>query len=214
MVYCVLANYGTDFRQHPQLLHHRACGPWQDHAVGPHPRAHARHQRARAEGADPRRHGPRARARHHDQEPSGVDGVQGAGRQDVPLQPPRHARPRGLRLRSEPFNGRVRGRAPRGGRRAGRGGPDSREHLLRDGREPRDRARPQQGGPPRRRREGGEPRDRGHPRDPDGRPAPREREDGRGMSRGARGDREAHPAAEDARRGRAPARARVRQRVR
>ena len=38
-----------------------------------------------------------------------------------------------------------------------RGGPDRREYLLCDGREPRDRARPQQGGPPRRRREGGEP---------------------------------------------------------
>ena len=24
MVYCVLTNYGTDSRQHPQLLHHRA----------------------------------------------------------------------------------------------------------------------------------------------------------------------------------------------
>ena len=159
MVYCTPTGYGTDTRQHPQLLHHRARGPRQDHAVRPHPRAHARHQRARAQGADARRHGPRARARHHDQEPSRVDGVPRAGRQDVPLQPPRHARPRGLRLRGEPLHGRVRGRAPRGGRRAGRGGADRGEHLLRDGREPRDRARPQQGGPPRCRREGGEPRD-------------------------------------------------------
>ena len=213
VLYFILA-YGEDTRQHPQLLHHRACGPRKDDAQRPHPRTHEGGAAARTEGTDARRDGPGARARHHDQEPPRLDDVPREGREALPLQPHRHARTRRLRLRGEPFDGRVRGRALGRGRRAGRGGADRREHLLRAGRAPGDRARPQQGRPARRGRGGRLAAGGGHPRDPDGRAPARLREDGRGVPRRAGGHREAHPAAEDARRRCAPPGPRLRLRLR
>ncbi len=53
----------------------------------------------------------------------------GARRQDLPAQPDRHARPRGLLLRSFALAGLVRRRAAGGRRHAGRGGADAGQRL-------------------------------------------------------------------------------------
>ena len=79
--------------------HHRPHRPRQVDAGRPHPRAHAHGRRARDARPAPRLHGPRARARHHDQGPGGARLLHGQGRPDLPAEPHRHARPRGLHLR-------------------------------------------------------------------------------------------------------------------
>ena len=66
-------------------------------------------------------------------------------------QPHRHARPRRLRLRGLPLAGRLRGRHPAGRRGPGHPGPDPRQLLPGHRERPRDRARPQQDRPARRR---------------------------------------------------------------
>ena len=89
----------SDLSTHPQLLHHRAHRPRQEHAGRPPARAHRRHDRARHEGAGARQHGPGARARHHHQGARRAHPVPRARRPALRAQPHRHARPRGLQLR-------------------------------------------------------------------------------------------------------------------
>ena len=116
---------------HPQLLDHRPHRPRQVDAGRPHPRDDPHRRPAQHARPAARLDGPRARARHHDQGPGRPRLLRGAGRQDLPAAPDRHARARRLHLRGVALAGRVRGRAAGGRRVPGRRGPDGRQHLPR-----------------------------------------------------------------------------------
>ena len=81
-------------------------------------------ERAADARAVPGPDGHRARARHHDQEPGRPPALAGPGRRPVRAEPDRHPRARRLLLRGVPVPGRLRGRGPAGGRRAGHRGAD------------------------------------------------------------------------------------------
>ena len=108
----------------PQFLHHRPHRSRQVHARGPDAPAHRRRGRAADARAVSGPDGHRARARHHDQEPGRPAALAGQRRPRVRAEPDRHPGPRRLLLRGVQVAGRLRGRGPAGGRRAGHRGAD------------------------------------------------------------------------------------------
>ena len=144
----------------PQLLDHRPHRPREVDPGRPDPRDHRSRGRAPACAADARLDGPRARARDHDQGPGRAGRVRRRRRRELPPPPDRHPGPRRLRLRGLAVARRVRGGAPRRGRRPGRRGADRREHIRGDRGGARADPRPEQGGPAERRAGAGDRRDR------------------------------------------------------
>ncbi len=180
---------------HPQLLDHRPHRPRQVDAGRSHPRDDEDRRPAFDARAGARLDGSRARARHHDQGPGGARALRGARRRDLPAASHRHARTRRLHLRGQPLARRLRGRAARRRRLAGRRGADRRQHVPRDRERPRAHPGAQQARPSgrraRARRRGGRRparrADRRHPADL--------RQDRRRGHRRARAARRARPAA-------------------
>ena len=90
-----------------QLLRHRPHRPRQVHARGSLPRDDRRAPEARDGSAGPRLDGSRARARHHDQGARRPADLPRGRRRDLHPEPDRHARPRGLLVRSDALAGGV-----------------------------------------------------------------------------------------------------------
>ncbi len=189
------AHDGIAPEEHPQFRDHRAYRPRQvDARRPPHP-DDRRAFGARDEGAGARYHGHRARARHHHQGPDRPAQLPRQRRRRLCPQPDRHARPCRFRLRSQPLARRLRGLAARRRREPGGRGADPRQCLPGDRQQPRDRAGPQQGRPPRRRARAGQAADRGRDRARRLRRARNFGQDRPGRRRRARGDRHAPAAA-------------------
>ena len=137
---------------HPKFFHRRTHRPRQVHAVGSLDPADGRAFCAGDEGTGFGFDGDRARARDHHQGADRAARLPRGRRARLCAEPDRHARPRGLRLRGLAQPRRLRGQPARGRRLPGRGGADAGQRLPSHRGQPRDRARAQQGRPPRRRR--------------------------------------------------------------
>ena len=122
--------------------------------------------------------------------------LHGARRPGLQPQPDRHAGPRRLRLRGLALARRLRGRAARRRRLAGRGGADRRQLLHGDRAGRHRRTRAEQDRPAVRRARSGDRGDRGHHRHPGAGRAAGKCQDRRGRRRHPRGGDRAHSAAE------------------